>query len=523
MKLRKSILAGLMALALSQTATLASAETLRWGAARDAYSMDPYSYGDSYTISFLNHIYEGLVRYNADLQLEPALATSWEIISDTTWRFHLRKDVKFHDGADFSAKDVLASLTRVSHETSPLRGNLPAYKSAKIIDEYTIDVELTGAYPLLLNDLTNIHIFSEDWLVKNDSLLPTDVGGQKEGYATYNANGTGPFKLESRVPDSKTVLLKFDGWWDKPEHNIDRIEFTPITSAATRVAAILSGEIDFADNAPTQDLARLAAAPNLKLLERSNLRTVMIGFNRRDKLHSGADNKFNDLRVRQAFAHGMNMELLQKRVMRGKSRNSGAIIAPEIPGYTKALDKMVEYNPDLSKQLLKEAGAEDFAFTLVCATDDYVNEEEICNSMVSMQTRAGFKASLDIAPTAVQAPKRSAGQADVFINGWANEPMLDSYSILMQMVQTKTDAAGVFNWGGWSYPEIDNLIVQASTELDREKRLALQTKALELAKEELILFPLHQQPIAWVTNNKVVSVVQQADGKNRHWLTRLSQ
>lgn len=523
MKFKKSILAGLMVFALSHTANIASAETLRWGAARDAYSLDPYSYGDSYTISFLNHIYEGLVRYNADLKLEPALATSWEITGDNIWRFHLRKDVKFHDGADFTAADVLASLTRVSHETSPLRGNLPAYKSAKVIDDHTIDIELTGPYPLLLNDLTNIHIFDEGWLVKNDSLLPTDVGGQKEGFATYNTNGTGPFKLESRVPDSKTVLAKFDGWWDKSQHNIDKIEFMPIASPATRVAALLSGEIDFSDSAPSQDLPRLAAAPNINVMERSNLRTVMVGFNRRDKLHSGADNKFNDLKVRQAFAHGINMDQMQKRVMRGKSRNAGAIIAPEIPGYTEALDKMIDYNPDLSKQLLKEAGAEDFAFTLVCSTDDYVNEEEICSSLVSMETRAGFKPKLDIAPTAVQAPKRTTGQADVYIIGWANEPMLDSYSILMQMIQSKSDVAGVFNWGGWSYPEIDKLIIQASTEMDRDKRLALQTKALEMAKQEIVMLPLHQQPIAWVMNDKVKSVVQQADGKNRHWLTTLKK
>ncbi|WOC15650.1 ABC transporter substrate-binding protein [Pseudochrobactrum sp. MP213Fo] len=523
MKFKKTILAGLMAIALSHTATLASAETLRWGAGRDIYSLDPYSYGDSYTISFLNHVYEGLVRYDADLQLEPALATSWEITGDNIWRFHLRKDVKFHDGADFTAHDVLASLTRVSHETSPLRGNLPAYKAAKIVDDHTIDIELTGAYPLLLNDLTNIFIFDETWLVKNDSLLPTDVGGQKEGYATYNTNGTGPFKLASRAPDSKTSLTKFDGWWDKPQHNIDRIDFTPITSAATRVAALLGGDLDFSESAPSQDLARLAAAPGLRLLERTDLRTIMVGFNRAEKLYNGTENHFNKLGVRQAFAHGLDMELIKRRVMRDKSRNAGAIIAPEIPGYIAELDTLAGYDLDKAKALLKENGAEGFPFTLVCTYENYLNEEELCNSMVSMLTRAGMKPALDIGPAAVQAPKRTKGQSDVYLLGWANEPMLDSYSILMQMIQSKSGVAGVFNWGNWSYPEIDSLIIQASTEMDREKRLALQTKALEMAKQEIIMLPLHQQPISWVMTDKVESVVQQADNKPRHWLTMLKK
>ena len=168
--LRKLALAVVMSAGLSVPAL---AETLKWGSSRDIYSLDPYSYGDSYTLSFLNHVYEGLVRYDADLKIEPALATSWETVSDTVWRFHLREGVKFHNGADFTADDVIASLTRVSDPVSPLRGNLPAYKAAKKVDDYTVDIELVGPYPLLLNDLTNIHIFDLTWLTDNNSLKPT--------------------------------------------------------------------------------------------------------------------------------------------------------------------------------------------------------------------------------------------------------------------------------------------------------------------------------------------------------------
>jgi peptide/nickel transport system substrate-binding protein len=217
------------------------------------------------------------------------------------------------------------------------------------------------------------------------------------------------------------------------------------------------------------------------------------------------------------------MDLIKKRIMRDKSRNAGTIIAPEIPGYTKELDELYGYDLDKAKALLKENGAEGFPFTLVCTYENYLNEEELCNGMISMLTRAGFKPSLDIGPTAVQAPKRTAGQADAYVLGWANEPMLDSYSILMQVIQTKSGVAGVFNWGGWSYPELDELVTKAATEMDREKRLALQTKALEIVKKEIIQLPLHQQPIAWVLTEKVESVVQQADNKPRHWLTVLKK
>lgn len=496
----------------------AIAETIRWGAPRDIVSLDPYSYGDSYTINFLNHIYEGLVRYNRDLEIEPALATEWEIVSPTTWRFKLREGVKFQDGADFTAEDVLASLERVSDETSPLKGNLPAYKSATVVDDHTIDIELNGAYPLLLNDLTNIHIFDKCWLVANNAEKPTDVSAGVEGFATFNTNGTGPFQLESRTPEAQTILVKYDGWWDTPAHNLTRIEFQPISSAATRVAALLSGEVDFVDSAPVQDLPRLEAAPNVTILERTDLRTVMLGFNRREELVAGGKNPMNDLRVRQAMQMAIDMDLIQRKVMRGKSRNAGTLVAPSIPGYSETLDNPAPYDPEKAKALLTEAGYGDgFEFDFVCTNESYVNEEQFCQAIASMWSRVGLKPKLDIGPTAKQTPKRANGKADIYTIGWATLPMLDTYSILVQMLHSKEGNSGVFNWGGWSYSELDKLTQSASVELDRDKRLQMETDALKIAKDELIMMPLHQQPMAWAVSTEVDDMPQFPDNKPRMW------
>ena len=512
----RSVLAG--ALVAAFIGTGAMAETVRWGAPRDIVSLDPYSYGDSYTINFLNHIYEGLVRYNRDLKIEPALATSWEIVSPTTWRFKLREGVKFHNGNDFTAEDVLASLVRVSDETSPLKGNLPAYKSATVVDDHTIDIELTGPYPLLLNDLTNIHIFDKDWLVENNAEKPTDVSAGVEGYATFNANGTGPFKLESRTPEAQTILVVNENWWDEPQHNLTRIEFQPVSSAATRVAALLSGEVDFVDNAPVQDLPRLEAAPNLKVLERTDLRTVMLGFNRREELVAGGKNPMNDLRVRQAMQMAVDMDLIQTKVMRGKSRNAGTLVAPSIPGYSADLDTVVSADVEKAKALMAEAGYPDgFEFDFVCTNESYVNEEQFCQAIASMWSRIGLKPRLDVGPTAKQTPKRANGKADVYTIGWATLPMLDTYSILVQMLHSKEGNAGVFNWGGWSYPEIDRLTDEASVELDRDKRLAMETEALKIAKDEIVMMPLHQQPMAWAISSDFKDFPQFPDNKPRLW------
>jgi peptide/nickel transport system substrate-binding protein len=517
--LRTKLLTGIAAACM---AGAVSAETIRWGGSTDINSLDPYSFGSTYSLAFLNHVYEGLVRYDADLQIEPALAERWEIMSDSVWRFHLRRGVQFHNGAEFVADDVIASLARVSHPSSPLRGNLPAYQSAEKIDDHTVDIHLVGAYPLLLNDLTNIFIFNAQWLRDNDSELPTDFGAGVEGYATFHANGTGPFVVEERVPDARTILTVNPGWWDEPAHNLTRIEFTPITSAATRVAALLSGEIDFVEGAPVQDIPRLEAAPNVQVIEGSSLRTIMLGFNRRETLADGRPNPFNDLRLRHAVAHAIDLNLIRDRVMRGRARVAGALVAPQIPGYSEDLDEPIPFDQALASELVREAGAEGLSFDLTCNYDLWVNEEEICSAVVSMLTRAGMAPSLDIGPRAVQSPKMTSGVTDMFIFGWANEPMLDSFSFLLQVARSREGTGGVFNWGGWVYPEMDALIDAASVELDREARLEMQNQALRIAREEMLMVPVHQQGMSWAMSNRVESVLQQADNKVRHWLTRMA-
>jgi peptide/nickel transport system substrate-binding protein len=501
------------------------AKTLKWGSAREIASLDPYSYGETFTLAVLNHVYEGLVRYTGDLKIEPALAESWETVNPTTWRFKLRKNVKFHNGNPFTADDVIASLARVTHETSPLKGNLPAYKSSKKIDDHTVELEVNGPYPLLLNDLTNIFIFDKEWMEANNSLLPTDSGKGVKGYATDNANGTGPFKIESRRADAKTVFARNPDWWDKPQHNIDVIEFTPITSSSTRVAALLSGEIDYTNVAPLQDLPRLQASNEVKVLQTNELRSVFFAFNLTDKLIESDvkdKNPFKDIKVREALYRAIDIDAVQKRAMRGLSRNTGALVAPAIPGYEPSQDQRLPFDLNGAKKLLTEAGYPNgFSFLMNCQSDSLVNEEEFCQAVAAMWSRAGLKPNLSLAPRSQQTPKRVKGEFDVISFGWANEPMIDAYSILVQVLRSKSGTGGVFNWGNWGDPRIDALVDKAGVELDTAKRIALMQEALKIAKVEQLFVPLHQQPMAWAMRSTVASTVQASDNKPRLWLTKM--
>ena len=501
------------------------AQTMRWAGQRDIGSLDPDSFGDTFTLAFLNHVYEGLVRYDAELKVEPALATSWELVSPAVWRFHLRPGVKFHDGAPLTADDVIASLKRATDDNSPLKGNLSAYKSARAVDPLTVDVELTGPYPLLLNDLTNIFIFSKPWLVANKTEAATDVGKGIEGYATSHANGTGPFIFESRVADQKTTMNVNPNWWDKPKHNLKRIEFMPITSDATRLAGMMSEQVDYTNAVPLQTVSRLEGAGGVKLLPARELRTVFYALNLGDKL-TASDitdrNPLKDVRVRRALDQAIDIEAIRKNLMRGYSRNTGALVDPTIPGYTPAQEPRAPFDVEAAKKLLAEAGYPNgFSLGLLCANDGYVNEEPICQATAAMWAKIGVKAALTIGPRATITQKRVAGAFDITPLGWANEPAIDAYSILLQVVHSKTMAAGVFNWGNWSTPEIDRLIDASANEMDRPKRLALMDQALMIAKREMLFLPLHQQPMIWATRDTVTEVVQLPDNKPRHWLTRM--
>ena len=506
--------------ALALGASAAPAKTLRMADSTDIAAMDPHSMTESNTIGFLNHVYEGLVRYNDELKVEPALAASWEFIDPTRVRFHLRDGVTFHNGNPFTADDVVASILRASHDDSPVKSNLPGVATVEKVDDLTVDLVLSGTDPIVLNYLTNIYILDKEWMEEHDALLPADMRKGKENFAVANSNGTGPFILESRQPDAKTVLVVNPNWWDTPKHNLTRIEFSPIGSDATRIAALLSGELDFITPAPLQDIDRINAADGVSVLEGPELRTIMLGFNYNDRLHNSNvtdGNPLKDVRVRQALNAAIDMDLIQRKVMRGKSRNAGLLVAPPVPGYDAALDARDPADPEKAKALLAEAGyPEGFEVGFDCPNDRYVNDEEICQAITAMWARIGVKAALNAQTKSKHFEKVLAGGSDIYMVGWATLPMLDTYSVLSALLHTPGDRMGAWNPGGYSNTKIDGLTNAVAVELDQVKRTAMMSEALGIAKDDVAIIALHQQPLAWGVRSGVHLKIT-ADNKPRLW------
>jgi len=519
-------LAVVPALAAILAATTADAKTLRWGNQGDVLSMDPYAVYATINASFLQNIYEPLIRFDRNLKLEPSLATEWKTVGPTTWRFTLRPGVTFHDGSAFDADDVVASLKRASHPNSPYRPATHAIKDVRKVSELVVDVEMHTQYPILINDLSGVYMMDKEWLAKHNALEPYNPGKGGDSFTHLNANGTGPFILKSRRPDSETVLVVNPKWWDKPEHNLTEVIFKPVNADATRVAGLLSGELDLIVPAPLQDIERIRNAPNLQALVGDDLRVMYLGLNvGAPELFAGdikGKNPLADKRVRQALYQAIDVDAIASRLMRGFAKATGAMVAPQIQGYDASLaPRAAPYDPEAAKKLLAEAGYPNgFQVGLGCPNDRFVNGEQMCQAVAAMWERVGVKTAYNPQPNSIYLKKMLAGEIDTFLIGWANTPQIDAYSILNNAIHTPSPRHGRWNPGKYSNPAVDKLIEDASIELDLEKRTKLMTEAFKLFKADYGAIPLYQEPLAWAAK-KSVKVVLAPDNKMRLFFARI--
>src|SRR6266851_4727323 len=307
-----------VALALPQPG---EAKTLKFANDGDVSSMDPYFLNETFLLGFLGNVYEPLVGRGKRLELVPKLAQSWEQLEPNLWRFHLRPNVKFAGGENFTADDVIFSYQRAIGEGSDIKSKLGSVKEVKKVDDLTVDFITTLPNPLLPGDIAFWYIMPKGWAEKNGAIKVAAVSKKEENYATYHTNGTGAFMVTKREPDVRTVAVPNPNWWNKPEHNLTEVEFSVIKSDATRVAALLSGEVDMVYTVPIQDVERVNATAHRKVLQGPEMRTIFLGMDQwRDELIDSdvkGKNPFNDVRVRRAFYQAIDEDAIAKKVMRG--------------------------------------------------------------------------------------------------------------------------------------------------------------------------------------------------------------
>ncbi|MDH4324292.1 MAG: ABC transporter substrate-binding protein [Betaproteobacteria bacterium] len=506
----------LLAAALIAFAATTHAATLRWGAQNDILTLDPHSQNHATTSSILQHTYEGLTRYTKTYAIEPALATGWQQISPTQLRFTLRKGVKFHDGSPFTADDVVFSYGRIMQPQGTMQVYVGSVKEVKKVDDHTVDFLLSGPNPVLLRNIADFRIMSKAWSVKNKSENVQNYVAKEESYASRNANGTGPYILKTWEPDKRVVFAANPDWWDKREGNVTDIVYTPIKADATRIAALLSGDVDMVTDLPPQDVTRLRSEAKLKVLDGHEVRTIFIGMDQHsDELRYSSvkgKNPFKDLRVRKALNLAVDREAIRRVTMRGLSIPAAIMVAPGVHGHSKDIDQAHALDVDGAKRLLAEAGyGSGFEFGLDCPNNRYVNDEEICQALVGMWARIGLKAKLNAQPMATFIQKIQKFDHDAYMLGWGVVNFDANYT-LQSLVRTKTTGAdGSFNLGRISDARIDALVDAIKTELDTGKRDAMLREGLVATRDNYYYVPLHHQLRPWAMKKNVTAVHNAVD------------
>jgi peptide/nickel transport system substrate-binding protein len=520
MQLKAFAVVGVLALAHASAASPAAGKTFRYAFQGDLNALDPYTLNESFTLGALGNVMEGLTKRDKDLKIIPGLAERWEVMEPLRWRFYLRKGVKFHNGEDFTADDVLFSTERLRSPASQIRTRAPLDMKAVKVDDYTVDFVLASPNPILHAEWDTWYMFSKKWSEANGATQAQPASATSLNPFALKANGTGPFIIVSHEPGVKTVFKPNPNWWGKKEHNLDEVVFQTIKSDATRVAALLSGDIDMMDPVPVQDIERVKSSPNATVLIGPELRTIFLNMDsfRDELLYSNVKGKnpFKDARVRKAIYQAIDIEAIHTKVMRGMSVNSALMISPLL--YARAGEfKRHPYDVAAAKQLMADAGyASGFEVEMDCPNDRYVNDEAICQAVAQMLSRIDIKVKLNSLPKAKYFEKAgSTKKYDSSFNllGWT-PGSLDSWNVIENVLGCR-DAdgnGGIFNYGGWCNPRISELNKLILVETDVKKRDDLIAEAFRINHQEAGVIPLHQQSLSWGVSKKV-KIVQRADNQ----------
>jgi peptide/nickel transport system substrate-binding protein len=450
---------------------------------------------------------------------EATLATEWAPSADdpNVWVFTLREGVKFHGGEDFTAEDVVFSFERAKTEASDFKELLTSITEIRAVDDYTVEFVTDGPNPILPANLTSIFIMDKGWTEANDTVKVQDFEGGEITFATTNVNGTGAYKLVSREQDVKTVMTRNEDYWGKDMFpmEIKEVIYTPIQNDATRVAALLSGEVNLLQDMPVQDIARVNGADGLGVKTAPQNRVIFFGMNQgaadleRDNVEGA--NPLADVRVRKAMAMAVNRDAIKQVVMRGQSVPAGMIAPPFVNGWTADMDAESSTDIEAAKALMAEAGYGDgFSIQLDCPNDRYINDEAICQAAVGMMGQIGITVNLNAQPKAQHFPLINGGNTDFYMLGWG-VPTYDSEYIFNFLVHGKSDTMGSWNGTGFNDAGLNDKIMSLASNTDLDSRNATIADIWRVVQDEQLYIPIHHQVLNWAMSDTINAEVDPND------------
>lgn len=490
---------------LMLTAAPAGAKTFRLATTSDAATLDPHANNAFINVLVLQQIYEPLICRDDDLKLEPCLATRWEQTGPTRWRFHLRPNVKFHNGAAFDADDVLFSMQRAQAPTSNYGVFVDTVAEVIKVDAMTVDIVTRVPDAVIPDKMTRIFIMDKDWSVTNRSEKPQNFREKEELFAARNTNGTGPYQLRSRELDVRTVLALNTAWWGKMSGNVTEYHHLTIASDATRVSALFSGDVDFVHTLPVQDIPRVRADSRLRVLEGQENRTLWLGMDqfRDELLHSNIKgrNPFKDVRVRRAVALAIDVDAIRRATLRGQAVPTASMWTQYVNGWSATIDKRLDVDRDQSRRLLAEAGyREGFRVTLDCPVGAY---EQVCVAIAAMLAQINIQVQVNVMPATLFFQKIQREDTSFYGLTWG-VPTFDAlYTMRAIMMSKEKFGNASWNFGHYSNPRVDELVGLVERETDAEKRRAFIREAHQIHNSEVGHIPLYHLMIPMASSAKV--------------------
>ncbi|WP_188750107.1 ABC transporter substrate-binding protein [Marinobacterium zhoushanense] len=496
MKKTVSVLAGAV---LSLGMMSAQAATLKMAYDADPVSLDPQEQLSGGTLQLSHMVFDPLIRWTKDLDFEPRLAESWEWVDDLTMRFHLRQGVKFHSGNEMTAQDVAFTFNRLKN-SADFKAIFEPFAELKVVDDHTVDLVSKSPYPLILNAATYIFpMDSKFYTGEDESGKPKDAivkGGNS--FASKNESGTGAYTVAYRQQGVKVEFKRNPNYWDSNSPgNVDDIVLTPIKEAPTRVAALLSGDVDFIAPVPPTDLDQIRNSDRTDLVTMSGTRIITF------QLNQNRVEAFKDQRVRQAVVYAINQQGIVDKIMKGFATPAGQLSPKGYLGYDESLTP--RYDLEKAKQLMKEAGYEKgFSVTMMAPNNRYVNDAKIAQAVASMLARINIKVDLKTVPKAQYWPAFDAREADIMMIGWhADTEDSNNFYEFLTMCPNADTGAGQYNSGNYCNPELDKLVQAANVETDSAKRAEIMQSIERGLYEDAAFVPLHWQDLAWGASKKV--------------------
>ncbi len=504
---RRALGAALLAATLAAPA-LAQTTEIRAGM-RAEPTIDPHVLFLTTNIAYARHMFEALVDFDADMNPIGVLATSWRTVDDTTWEFKLRQGVKFHDGSDFTAADVKFTVERLP----AIPNNPNSYVSAvrgvvgvDIVDAHTVRFRTDRPNPTLPKQMSIMSIVSHTAAA---GASPSDFASGKA------AVGTGPYRFASFAPGSQLVLTRFDGYWGD-RRPWERITFRVISSDASRISALLAGDVDIVDFVPPTMLPTLQGNQAITVTTRPSARVIYLAANQGPDRHpeitdrNGAAldrNPLKDLRVRQAISMAIDRSAIARRTLEGMAEPASQMASPGILGYEPAIP-VQEANVARARQLLAEAGyADGFGITVTCPNNRYIRDGEICQVVGQFLTRIGLVAKVQTMPLAVFFPRIKAPNNEfaLILAGWGNTSTAETDAVLSGVLHSfdTEKNLGTYNNANFSNPQVDALVERAITEMDEKKREAMLREAIVAATTQLGTIPLHVEKTAFAARRGI--------------------